>query len=57
MWNKCHFYSDTLCKETEHLSVEKEERIGRSHIFHQAPWRYLKRNTNIQFSKHNFEVK
>lgn len=57
MWNKCQFYFDILCKETKHLSVGKEEGRGRSHIFHQAPLRYLDHNTDVQFSEHNFEVK
>lgn len=57
MWSKCQFYSDILCKEIKHLSVGNEEGIGGNHIFHQAPLRYLDRNTDIQFSKHNFEVK
>lgn len=37
--------------------VGNEEGIGGNHIFHQPPLRYLDRNTDIQFSKHNFEVK
>uniref|UniRef100_A0A8C9KS13 Uncharacterized protein n=1 Tax=Serinus canaria TaxID=9135 RepID=A0A8C9KS13_SERCA len=46
--------SDFQCGRTD---VGNEEGIGGNHIFHQAPFRYLDRNTDTPFSKHNFEIK